>query len=410
MGRSKLWLRESIYGYMFISPMAIGFLLFVLGPVLIALAMSFTDWRVIGDVSFVGLANYTHAFKTDSLYWITFWNTLYYTLGVVQVEVELWDMGRSENYIPHMLQVRDTVAVQPGRRQWVKFRLPWTPAQPQNAFVIVKANPHLSLYLADKPQTGTLSFVKQSKANISSLLTALDNGQPVVKWSMKPVVRKPFCVRLLDKTDAFLPDKILDGRLRPYGGPGMWLSAPMREGREEWVELQSGLPERCHCRGCDPVHRGAASRRPAVLFERQFYGPSQSVGRPASAGNRRQLCRLRLRQLSAGDAPPLDQASSDRNEQYRNICFATRRFRRTCTIPRSKCRSSRYIRDESDPVSYRMTCSAGMTSCRLCWTISASRSGKRPICRDAASSLCSGEKRRSTSRRLSSTTSSDRPG
>lgn len=158
------------------------------------------------------------------------------------VEVEVWGTGRPENYIPHTMIVRSAAEVKAGDRQWVKFDLPWSPDQPQNAFVIVKENAHISLYQSQSPRTGVLSFIKEQKASISSLLTALDNEQQVVKWSMKRLVRKPFCFRLTNDTNAYAPEKVTNGYLRPYGGPHMWVSAPMREGRDEWLELQWDRP------------------------------------------------------------------------------------------------------------------------------------------------------------------------
>ncbi|MCR8636503.1 FAD-dependent oxidoreductase [Paenibacillus radicis (ex Xue et al. 2023)] len=161
-----------------------------------------------------------------------------------QVEVEVWTTGKAENYIPHSLQIKDTVAVAKGNKQWVRFHLPWSPEKPQNAFVIVRENQQIALYHSDEPRTGTLAFIKEDKANISSLLTALNNDQLVVKWSMKRLVRKPFCFRVADDTNAFEPSHIIDGYLRPYGGPNMWLSAPMKDDLEEWVELQWTAPEK----------------------------------------------------------------------------------------------------------------------------------------------------------------------
>ncbi len=159
-----------------------------------------------------------------------------------EMVVELWDTGRPENYIPHTLQVKDTVRVSKGDRQWIRVRLPWNPEQPQNAFVIVRENQQISLHQSDVPMTGVLSFIREKKANISSLLTAIDNDQPVVQWSMKPFVRKPFCFKLLTETEAYRPDNVINGFFRPYGSPHMWLSNPMQDGADEWLELQWEAP------------------------------------------------------------------------------------------------------------------------------------------------------------------------
>src|SRR5690606_3735201 len=104
----------------------------------------------------------------------------------------------------------------------------------------IRENKHLSFYQTDVQVTGTLSFIQEKSANISRLLEAIDNNQPIVQWSKKPFKRNPFCIRLVDDTNAFSPEKVIDGYLRPYGGPHMWSSGQMEEGKEEWIELTWG--------------------------------------------------------------------------------------------------------------------------------------------------------------------------
>src|SRR5690606_4562582 len=151
------------------------------------------------------------------------------------VEVEVWDTGRPENYVPHRLVVRDAQAVGKGDGQWVRFHLPWAPDKPQNAFIIVKENPDVSLYLSREPMTGVLSFVREKSLNVARGMESLSLEMAVVRWNMRRVVRKPFCFRLLDETHAYAPERVIDGYARPYGGPHMWLSEPMKG--EEWIAL-----------------------------------------------------------------------------------------------------------------------------------------------------------------------------
>lgn len=151
------------------------------------------------------------------------------------VAVEIWDTGRMENYIPHTLQASDSQAVKKGNRQWVEFNLPWEPERLQNAFVIIKENPDVSVYLSHKPMSGVLSFVKEKALNVARGMESLNQDQLVVKWNMKRVVRKPFCFRLVNETKAYEPNKVIDGFMRPFGGPHMWL-AEHRE-PEAWVQL-----------------------------------------------------------------------------------------------------------------------------------------------------------------------------
>ena len=151
--------------------------------------------------------------------------------------VELWDTGRGENYVPRALQASSSAKVGKGAKQWVKLDLSWTPDAPQNAFLVIKADERLSLHLSDRPQTGVLAFVKGPSPAVSADLEDHQPSQPVMQWSMRPLVRKPFCFRLLSPTSAFSAEKAVDGYQRPFAGPRMWSSAALREDAPEWLEL-----------------------------------------------------------------------------------------------------------------------------------------------------------------------------
>ncbi|MFS0723405.1 carbohydrate ABC transporter permease [Paenibacillus sp. 1P07SE] len=84
---SRLLQREKWYGYLFISPMVLGFLIFLLGPVIAAIAMSFTDRSLMGDYAFIGLDNYKRAFTNDPVFWETVGNTLYFSAGLVPLNL-----------------------------------------------------------------------------------------------------------------------------------------------------------------------------------------------------------------------------------------------------------------------------------------------------------------------------------
>jgi len=64
--------------YLFISPWVIGFLLFTAGPLLLSLIMSFFNWPIIGDSSFIGMGNYVEMFTQDSQFWKSMVLTLKY--------------------------------------------------------------------------------------------------------------------------------------------------------------------------------------------------------------------------------------------------------------------------------------------------------------------------------------------
>jgi multiple sugar transport system permease protein len=76
------WVR-ALVGYAFIAPNFLAFAVFVAGPVVVGLALSFTSWDLLSPPAFVGLGNYRHLLFDDRLFWHTLRNTLYYSLLTV---------------------------------------------------------------------------------------------------------------------------------------------------------------------------------------------------------------------------------------------------------------------------------------------------------------------------------------
>lgn len=151
--------------------------------------------------------------------------------------VELWDTGRPENYVPHAKVSTVEVAVLESERQWAKLDLRWQPETACNAFLIVKANDALSLHMAAGTTSGVLAYGRGEPPVVSPAYGDKQPDQPVVQWSKPRFDRAVPCFRLSAQTDAFTASKATDGYLRPYGGPRMWSSDRMADGRPEWLEL-----------------------------------------------------------------------------------------------------------------------------------------------------------------------------
>ena len=71
--------RQTLWGYFFISPWILGFLVFSLGPILANVYYSFTDYNVIQEPEWVGTENYEEMFD-DELFFISMGNTTKYVL------------------------------------------------------------------------------------------------------------------------------------------------------------------------------------------------------------------------------------------------------------------------------------------------------------------------------------------
>ena len=73
-------------GLLFISPWIIGFLAFLVYPILSSLYYSFTDYSGFGEADWVGLSNFSRM-MSDDLFWKSLGNTLYYTALAVPIGV-----------------------------------------------------------------------------------------------------------------------------------------------------------------------------------------------------------------------------------------------------------------------------------------------------------------------------------
>ena len=74
--------QENRMGLVFISPWVCGLVLFIVGPMVFSIAMSFCDYDVIHPARYVGIANYTWLFTRDPLIWKSLRNTVFMVLAL----------------------------------------------------------------------------------------------------------------------------------------------------------------------------------------------------------------------------------------------------------------------------------------------------------------------------------------
>jgi multiple sugar transport system permease protein len=72
--------KEGITFYLLISPWLLGFLFFILGPMVSSLYISFTNWDLLTNSKWIGLENYIKAFTGDDLFWQSLKVTMIYSL------------------------------------------------------------------------------------------------------------------------------------------------------------------------------------------------------------------------------------------------------------------------------------------------------------------------------------------
>ena len=75
--------------YLFLLPSFIGFVVFVVIPVVAAFVLSFVNWNLLSPPEYAGVANYRQLLTQDAVFRTVFGNTLYFTVTIVPLQLML---------------------------------------------------------------------------------------------------------------------------------------------------------------------------------------------------------------------------------------------------------------------------------------------------------------------------------
>lgn len=79
--------REGRTAFFFLLPSLLGVLLFLVLPIIASLALSFTNWKLLGKPAFVGFQNYVRLFTADPQFWTVLRNTLFFTIEYLVLNI-----------------------------------------------------------------------------------------------------------------------------------------------------------------------------------------------------------------------------------------------------------------------------------------------------------------------------------
>ncbi|RRJ65965.1 sugar ABC transporter permease [Paenibacillus oralis] len=80
--------KELKYGLLFASPVLLGYLIFVLGPLVFTFLLGFTEYSMVGSPKFVGLENFARLFTgKEPLFYDATFSTLYYVFVSVPLGI-----------------------------------------------------------------------------------------------------------------------------------------------------------------------------------------------------------------------------------------------------------------------------------------------------------------------------------
>lgn len=86
MNLNTIFYKDGPWAFILLLPSLIGFLIFVLFPVVASFFLSFTSWDLLTPIKWVGFENYTNLFN-DETFRKVLWNTLYFTAVTVPVGI-----------------------------------------------------------------------------------------------------------------------------------------------------------------------------------------------------------------------------------------------------------------------------------------------------------------------------------
>lgn len=83
----KKILFENCKAYLFLSPWIIGLIVFIAYPVFATFYYSMTDYSILKEPRWIGFDNYNTMFFEDPFYWKSVWNTIYFTVFFVPLQM-----------------------------------------------------------------------------------------------------------------------------------------------------------------------------------------------------------------------------------------------------------------------------------------------------------------------------------
>lgn len=156
-----------------------------------------------------------------------------------EVTVEVWSTGRPQNVVPFRLEHRTTVVVPAGDARRIPVDTPFAPAEPQNAVIVVRANPLVRVHVASDLPPGVLTLVH--RVDNEDRNVEIDRDGLLVQWPTKPLRGRTPVFRTSPASEALAPERATSGYNRPFGGPNMWASDPAESGAQ-WLRLDWEQP------------------------------------------------------------------------------------------------------------------------------------------------------------------------
>lgn len=151
-------------------------------------------------------------------------------LATTELSYTVHATDSGQNYVPGLVLHRGSVALEAGAGQKVLLSAPWTAKTPSNMVIVFRANDQIELQLGAQRPPGTFSFSRKE------LLAKHERPQKLREWSDREFLGRGYSFSV-DASRYFGPDQAVNGLLRPFSGPNMWVSAPYSADAAPWIQL-----------------------------------------------------------------------------------------------------------------------------------------------------------------------------
>lgn len=158
-----------------------------------------------------------------------------------ELVAEVWSPDLPQNVVPSKLEATNTARVPASAGPvWVEVPTPYSPTSAGNAIVVLQSNPDLALHTTTQLPPGVLVLVQRHDADDQNV--DVDTESLLMRWPSKPLRGRSVEFTAYPASEALAPAKAIGGFQRPFGGPNMWASGALVEGREEWLRLDWEAP------------------------------------------------------------------------------------------------------------------------------------------------------------------------
>ncbi len=148
---------------------------------------------------------------------------------------ELFEGDRDENYNPVNLIKEFHISLQKGFDSWYKFDIFSAAPKDKKLYVVIHMNKNVGIYMNNEILTGVVSFIyiesgaftESNPQYIRNKLLRIDSN---IAFSIEP------------QQEVYSKQNILGPYYRPYGLPNLWISEPVVNSSEHWIELNLGKP------------------------------------------------------------------------------------------------------------------------------------------------------------------------